>query len=414
MPKIDAFGCTRDARKKFAVALAIVACASGSAFAQDAEAPFDKYMKQGQNYYDGGNFVQAEKTWRKALSESQKAQDNAKTLNAMVSVGKSLIKENKFPQAQDMLKQAADLAKEQNLDSSALNAANGELNEVYRPIDWSKMRQDVNKFLTDVGTQIAYATRNLGDATTHIFANLASRYQKGMDDLYKEYGPKDKPADAANGGTASQSKENPVKAIKLDKKISFDVIRESDSKYRVANINGIYANVGLWVKLSDMLIGLDDQNKPYAEVRAGKFGISKSQRVDMPLDAYNQLKEGVNQLDPFALPAAAATTATTPSPDVTATGGAGSAHSPAANGASAGNSAPPADVSGSTGDGATGASTATSPVTTNGAPSVSANGTASVSTGDVAPTDTTGSAGNAGAGSAATTTPETQPEGAVK
>lgn len=65
------------------------------------------------------------------------------------------------------------------------------------------------------------------------------------------------------------------------------------------NIKGISANVGLWVKIADIALDVDEQNNPYAQVRAGTMGISRTEKVKMPLDAYQQLKDGVDQVDPF-------------------------------------------------------------------------------------------------------------------
>jgi hypothetical protein len=284
--------------------------------AQNAETPLDRYIRQAETAYSDGKFVLAEKTWRRALAAAKKSGDDAKTVSAMVGVGKSLVKEEKFPLAQDIFQQALDIDKEKSLDPAAVNTEMTGLAAVYKPIDWSKARADVSKFLNDVGIQTAYGTRSAANATTHVKASLAKKWQKSTDDLYKEYGPPSRQSSeggSAGAGTTDTgttgsadanttalvgSGENPVKKIRLDKTIEFDIVRDN-GKYRVMNIKGISANVGLWVKIADIALDVDEQNNPYAQVRAGTMGISKTEKVKMPLDAYNQLKDGVDQVDPF-------------------------------------------------------------------------------------------------------------------
>lgn len=362
----------------FSIAL-VLAFSISPARAQETQSKADKYAESAQRIFENGNFTQAERTFKRALGEAQKTGDQTTELKMLIMVGKSQQKSEKFTAADETYKQALALCNDKNLDQTPVKEAMTELDNVYRTIDRTKLRSDVSKFIDEIGTQIAYATKTESDPATHVSVNLGGRYQRSVDELYKEYAPPSAQAEteatAANAGGAESSnpdsingerslvvaagaasldetsglkdsngldkpsntldkssttldkssngldkssdssdksststdksskskkqKENPVKAIKLEKKITFDIIREDANKYRVAKINGLFANVGMWVKLSELLIAPDGPQGPYAEVRAGKFGIEKCVKVDIPEAVYKQLKDGVDQVDPF-------------------------------------------------------------------------------------------------------------------
>lgn len=288
------------------VSLSIMTSLHLPLMAQDAETPYDRYMRTAQASFDSGKYLMAEKTWRRALVLAKKEGDDTKTVNAMIGIGKSLAKEEKFSLANDMYQQALEIDKQKNIDPSPVNAQIVELSAVYKPIQWTGAREDVNRFLNDVGIASAYATRDTtteaagGIATTHVNASLTKKWTRTTAALYKEYGPKNAAGSTDTAaGAVTLPDNNPVKQIKLDKVITFDIIRDSSTKYRVTNIKGISANVGLWVKIAEILLDVDEQNKPFAAVRAGTMGVSKTERVKMPLEAFNQLKDGVDQIDPF-------------------------------------------------------------------------------------------------------------------
>lgn len=285
-----------------------------------APTPYERYSAQAQTYFTNGKFLTAEKSWRRALAAAKKAGDDAKTADAMVSVGKCLVKEEKYALAADMFQQAISLDKEKNLDATAANAQLTELSAVYKNIDWTGARQDISRFLTDAGVQNAYGTR-AADGTTHIRANLKGKWSKTTDDLYREYGPdsQKQPGDTTKA-LPPEMEKNPVKSIRLDKIIEFDIARDG-GKYKVLNIKGISANVGLWVKIAEIALDVDEQNNPFAAVRAGAMGVSKTEKVKMPQSAYNQLRDGVDQVDPFVSVAPKSPPATAPSlvPDATST-----------------------------------------------------------------------------------------------
>lgn len=300
-----------------ATALSVSILITGGAALAQEQSKADKAIESGQRIFDNENYVQAEKTFKRALVEVEKEGDGQKKLNVLMLLGKAQLKGEKYPDAKATYEQAVAFANTSKLDAAPASAALSELSAVYRPIDWSQLRSDVSKFMTEIGTQLAYATHpQTSDAHTHVEVAIGNKYQRSVDELYKEYAPASAQTDSSSQGTvasasadgskgASQdgkgdkSKENPVKAIKLDKKVSLDIVRESDQKYRVKNIDGVYANVGLWVKLSEMLIAPDGPEGPYAEVTAGKFGIQKSAKVNLAADVFKQLKEGIDQVDPF-------------------------------------------------------------------------------------------------------------------
>lgn len=278
-----------------------------------APSPYEKYSAQAQTYFDGGKFLTAEKSFRRALAAAQKAGDDAKTSDALVAIGKCLVKEEKFPLAADMFKQAITLDKEKNIDASAANAQMNELASVYKNIDWTGARQEISRLITDAGVDNAYGTRST-DGTTHVRANLKAKWVKSTDDLYKEYGPDSMKKNEPSGKLVMPPgmEKNPLKAIRLDKIIEFDITRDG-GKYKVLNIKGISVNVGIWAKIAEIALDVDENNSPFASVRAGAMGVSQTKKINMPQGVYSQFHDGIDQVDPFVSLAPKAPPATAPS-----------------------------------------------------------------------------------------------------
>ena len=121
----------------------------------------------------------------------------------------------------------------------------------------------------------------------------------------------------------------PPAVVPLDKIIAFDVVRgDADGKLTLANIQGIFLNVGLWVRVKEFAMAVNEQNSPIAELTAGAFGVDKKVKVELPQGLFKRLRQGIDKFDPFLVIAsqsgansgtASASTATAASATTTAT-----------------------------------------------------------------------------------------------
>lgn len=307
-----------------------IAMNAPAGMAADEVKAFDKYKEKAQASFAAGKYGKAESQWRHALSYAREIGDQAKIVEVMTELGKTLQKANKNPQSGEVLQEALELSNKHALDATAVKAQLAEIADVYRPIDLSKLGPDVKRILEQNGTKIVYAMRQPGEQVTRIRAYLEEPWTKSTENLYKQVRMALNSANGENGSgekgngagekgngagetengssekgngkslpSSAEEPDNPVKQLKMDKEIEFDIVRDSKTKYRLAKIDGISAEVGLWVNISEIEFGVEDEKQAYAKVHAGKFGFTKSKTVKMPRIVYDLFIEGIDGLDPF-------------------------------------------------------------------------------------------------------------------
>lgn len=281
-------------------------------FAEGKVSQVDKTIETGQKAFDEGHYLKAERTLLRAHGLLGKASEpDQKMAQVCQQLGACYYKENKFSEAESFYKKSQDILRGLSLDQSEIEKKLQELSTIYRPINLESFDENATAFAKQVGAVCASALNK--DQKRHIDINLKQRFQQGIKELIDSV-PAGLTASTAGGGDAAAAIATPegsppVKQIRLDKKIAFDVLRsESDGKLRLANIEGIFLNVGLWVKLKEFAMQLNEKNSPVAEVTAGAFGVDKIVHVDLPQNLYGRLKQGIDKFDPFLGQAANAAT----------------------------------------------------------------------------------------------------------
>ncbi len=292
------------------------------AYAGSKVSEVDKNIDAGKQAYDSGNYFRAERIWLRVQSELAKAGNpDEKFADTLQQLGLCYFKQNKFTQAESAYKQSSDILKGLNLSDAPAQEKLNELSTVYRPINLEDIDPDANGFAKMVGA-VAGSAMNKNESH-HIDIDLKNKFQQGVKDLFDK--PKDETdstktvssaSDPANASSSSSTttlsntpapaiptppNAPPLKQIRLDKKIAFDVIREAQGgKMRIANIQGISLDVGLWVKVKEFVMSLNEQNLPVAEVTAGAFGVDKKVSMDLPANLYRKFKNGLDKFDPFS------------------------------------------------------------------------------------------------------------------
>ena len=286
------------------LSLLIISSATLPTFADNKHSQLDKTLEMAQKAFDSGNFPKAERTWLRAESALNKTGAKDERLGRVLELlGDCFYKEGKFSKAHPY-KQALETMQGLTLDTTAPAAKLKELAAFYRPINLEGFDDNATAFAKQVGATSAGALNK--DEKRHIDINLQKRFQQSIKKLLESAPANitDKLSDSKNqimnDAAIAGANSPPVEQIRLDKLIAFDLVRgESAGKIKLANIQGIFINVGLWVKLKEFVMLMDEQNNPQAEVTAGAFGVDKTVHVKLPANLCERLRLGLDKFDPF-------------------------------------------------------------------------------------------------------------------
>jgi tetratricopeptide (TPR) repeat protein len=289
---------------KLLISLGVFLSVLTPAFAEDMQGQIDRSIQVGQKAFDSGNFLKAEHTWQKAQTDFAKSSTPDQKLAKLLQLlGDCYSKEGKFSKADEAYKQSLEVLRGLSLDQSDILAKMKDLEAFYRPINLEGFDDNATAFVKQVGAVCASALNK--DEKRHIDISLRERFQEGIKELI-EAAPASvmegkSPEAAAAAAQSLAPKDAPqVKQIRLDKLIAFDVVRsDSDGKLTLANIQGISLNVGLWVKVKEFAMAVNEQNSPIAELTAGAFGVDKKVKVELPQGLFNRLRQGIDKFDPF-------------------------------------------------------------------------------------------------------------------
>lgn len=296
-------------RLPIATALFIsISFCSHPAFA--AQSQLEKNIEYGQKAYDQTSYAKAERYWKKAQLELQKAATPDERLAKVTQqLGQAYFQEGKYSDADTQYKQSLETTKNLNLDQTEINTRIAELNAKYRAIDLNSFDETAVKFGQTIGCLNACALNQ--DQNHHVDINLAQRFQQKVKELAESFLPKNPDGTTAvpkDIEQAAKSSGGPdVKQLRLDKKITFDLVNENNGNVHLANIQGISFDVGLWAKLKELVL-MQNANGPEAEVTAGAFGVEKKVKAPLPQAIYDRIKEGIAKFDPFTRPTTASST----------------------------------------------------------------------------------------------------------
>lgn len=251
--------------------------------------------------FEQENFLKAERFWKKAQLElSQAPTPDERLAKLSQQLGQTYFKLGKFPLAETFYKQSLEVSKQLTLDQSEISAKIKELDSVYRPINLQSFDETATSFAKEVGALDACAVNQ--NETHHVDINLEKRYQKKVKELAESFLPKNADGSVATPDLDKAVPEGapPIKQLRLDKKITFDLLPSQDGSVKLSNIQGISFDVGLWARLKELVMMQNAQNTPEVEVTAGAFGVEKKVKTTLPQNLYDRLKEGIAKFDPFS------------------------------------------------------------------------------------------------------------------
>lgn len=215
--------------------------------------------------------------------------------DAYCMLGDCSLKLQKYSEAQGAFKRALELEQSKGMLLRA-NDKLRELDNVYRTVNIEQALGDkASDVVKEAGIKNAFVVKK-GDGES-INVELGARYNRKIDQT-------DQVKDAANATSASSGapageKKNQLKQIRIDPKVSFDFVQQPDG-IKLSNIQGLSADVGLWVKLMEVELLKGAQGAlPKARVTAGKMGIQKTVDLEVPDKVYDQVRSGIEKLDPF-------------------------------------------------------------------------------------------------------------------
>ncbi len=241
------------------------------------------------------------------LSKASKLADEA-----YLCLGDCCGKLLKFNDAEAAYKRAMEIETSRKLQSQAQAKLTG-LDDVYRTVKIDQLGERASDVAKQAGIKSVFAVRN-GEAE-NINVELGTRYKKKIDEetiragksLTSSASPNaPSSGDSSNstgasssgsGTDSASSSANKLKEIRIDPKLSF-LLSKQPNGIKLSNIEGLFVDVGLWVKLMEVELLTTDEG-PKARVTAGKFGVQKTVDVGVPAKIYDQVRTSIEKLDPF-------------------------------------------------------------------------------------------------------------------
>lgn len=266
-----------------------------------AQTQLEKNIEYGQKAFDQTSYTKAQRYFKKAQVELQKGSPDEKLAKVTQQLGQAYFLDGNYREADTQYKQCLDLTKNLNLDQTEITNKISELNSKYRNIDLTAFDDTATKFSQTIGCLNACALNQ--DQNHHVDINLEKRFQQKVKELADSFLPKNPdgttavPPDIEKAASAGGGPD--VKQLRLDKKITFDLVNENNGNVHLANIQGISFDVGLWAKLKELVL-MQSASGPEAEITAGAFGVEKKVKASLPQSIYDRLKEGIAKFDPFS------------------------------------------------------------------------------------------------------------------
>lgn len=258
----------------------------------------DKNIDIAQKAFDAGSFVKAERTWKRVQVELEKTPQDERLASVWLHLGDTYSKESKFADAESAFKHSMEVSRSLSKDTAEAQSKLDDLSKVYRPINLESFDDTATSFAKHVGALSASAFNK--EENHHIEISLDKRFQQKIQDLLSSFMPKKAdgtPQDVADLPAPAGAPQ--VKQLRLDKKIAFDLKKNDDGNFTLANIEGIFFDVGLWAKLKGLVMIPSHEQKPSVELTAGAFGVEKKVKTEIPKSFFDRLREGIDKFDPF-------------------------------------------------------------------------------------------------------------------
>ncbi|MBZ0185737.1 MAG: hypothetical protein K8F91_05740, partial [Candidatus Obscuribacterales bacterium] len=198
-------------------------------------------------------------------------EDNNKPLLAITykRMGKSYAGRQMYAEADEQFKKAQEILSQLALCDPDLEASRKELANHYSILDMSRFGEKALQHLKDAGVSRISILKSLKG--TRVQIELAERLIQDI-------------------------KAKAVSKIGFDKVIAFDFKSLGDNRFALANIQGLQVRTKFWVSLIDSIMGLDQNQRPKAQVTGEKMGKQKIVEVTIPEKIYNQSMDILNQL----------------------------------------------------------------------------------------------------------------------
>ena len=230
-----------------------------------------QYMKEGIEKFKEKDWGAAASRFKRALSAAKK-EDNGEKLKAFTKrlLGAAYVAREKYMDGRDYLKEAREIYQKLGITNDGINPLLEKISKVYKELDYKKFGEKVSKYFKDAKVQqiIVYKEPDV------------TKFKVVLEDKF-----------------IREVKTKKVKKVKFNKIVSFEFKKLGNEKYGLENVKGVQAKTKkLWVNLLSSVMGLNQFNKPEAQVTGGKLGKEKTVVVKIPEDIYNQSKSILEEL----------------------------------------------------------------------------------------------------------------------
>ena len=229
----------------------------------------DKYMEKGSGAIKSGNFKKAIYSLKRAVKELEKPEDRSTSkihVKALCLLSRAQTKEGDFGEALANLTKSIELYKSFGLADRELATS---INDEYAKLASKCTTVDLDK----LGKGASEAL--LKNRSVITLLKNGGVYEVSIDSPEKFDSP-----------TGS----NTIDTIRLDKKVTFKLIEESDGKVKAQDIKGFQirsVEKNMWVNLYDCSIQARNGEGEYpSEISAGKMGVIKHVNRALPERIY--------------------------------------------------------------------------------------------------------------------------------
>ena len=238
---------------------------------ENNDSKWRQYMKEAVEKLKEKNYGAAASKLKRALAIATK-QDNSDKLSAFTNrlLGATLVAREKYEEAREYLKEARLSYQKIGIANDGINPLLEKISAFYKELDYHKFGDKVAKYFDDAKVEkiIVFKQPDL----TRFKVILADKFIRDI-----------------------SSKK--VEKVKFNKIVSFEFKDMGQEKYGLENVSGIQAKTKkLWVNLLSSIMGLNQFNRPEAQVTGGKLGKEKTVLVNIPDDIYDQSKSILEEL----------------------------------------------------------------------------------------------------------------------
>lgn len=230
-----------------------------------------KYMQEGIEKFKEKDWGAAASRFKRALSAAKK-QDDGDKLKAFTKrlLGAAYVAREKYMDGREYLKEARETYQKLGITDDGINPLIEKISKVYKELDYKKFGDKVSKYFKDAKVQQIIVFKE-PDVT---------KFKVVLEEKF-----------------IREVKTKKVKKVRFNKIVSFEFKNLGQEKYGLDNVKGVQARTKkLWVNLLSSVMGLNQFNKPEAQVTGGKLGKEKTVVVKIPDDIYNQSKSILEEL----------------------------------------------------------------------------------------------------------------------